>query len=351
MIPDLATRLRQRLAPAEHAALGRAYRLQQAAIRYPLLATHALARVVAGRGKAPPRAAVRALRREYEALLARDLRNVADGLYPSALLFQIPWADHALAAPRFLADLPRIVARVQRGDFKDVPDTEGRRFPGYFRRTFHWQSDGYLSERSARIYDLTVELLFLGCGDVMRRQVIPPMTHFARRRTGAPLRILDVGCGTGRTLAQIASAVPGQQYFGVDLSPWYVECARRNLARVPEVTLLADNAEKLPFRDEHFDVVTSTYLFHELPRRARRRVAAELARVLRPGGLLVIEDSAQRAEASDLAFFLEAFSKRMHEPYYRDYVRDDLSALFEEQGLEVGPVQRAWLSKVVGAQA
>jgi len=350
-----ALRLPESLASVERAALGSAYRAQQAAIRAPLLASHLLLRVLGRgrRGSPPPVAALTALRREYEALLERDLANVREGLYPRSLLFQIPWSDYARSLPRFVADLPRVVWRSRRGDFKDVPDTGSRRFPGYFRRTYHWQTDGYLSRHSARVYDLSVEVLFLGCADVMRRQVIPPMARFAeaQRQAARPLRILDVGCGTGHTLGQIATALPGQQYFGVDLSPWYLEEARRRLAHVPDLSLLCDSAEQLPFRDDYFDVVTSVYLLHEMPRRVRRRVVAELARVLRPGGLLVLEDSAQLAEARDLAPFLRAFTEMMHEPYYRDYMGDDLEGLLAEAGLEVGGTERAWLSKVVSARA
>jgi len=337
----------------ERAALGGAYRVQQAAIRTPLLASHGLLRLLGrGRGAAPPREALQALRREYEALLERDIANARDGHYPSSLLFGIPWRDHVASLPRFAADLPRVVWRSRRGDFKDLPETPSRRFPGYFRRTYHWQTDGYLSRHSARVYDLSVEFLFLGCADVMRRQVIPPMTRFARAEppAGRPLRILDVACGTGRTLAQIAAALPGAQLFGVDLSPWYLEEARRRLARVPDVSLVSESAEKLPFRDGYFDAVTSVYLLHEMPRRVRRRAVAEMARVLRPGGLLVLEDSAQLAEASDLSFFLRAFTELMHEPYYRDYLRDDLADLLAEAGLEGASTERAWLSKVVQAR-
>ena len=71
---------------------------------------------------------------------------------------------------------------------------------------------------------------------------------------------------------------------------------------------------------------------------------------LAPGGRLVIEDSAQLAEAADLAVFLESFASQMHEPYYRDYVQDDLAALVTEAGLRVGRVDRAWLAKVVDAR-
>lgn len=327
-----------------------AYRAQQASIRYGLMAAHGVFRALQRRQSAPSPVALEALEREYHALLERDLANAEAGLYPSDLLFQIPLREYALAMPRFILDLPRVVGRLRRKDWRDLPDDlDPGRFPSYFLRTFHWQTDGYLSSRSAGIYDLSVEVLFLGCADVMRRQVIPPLVrHLGRRKRGG-MRLLDVACGTGRTLGQLARALPGQRYFGVDLSPHYLEQARQHLADIPEVTLVAENAEKLPYRDAYFDATTSVYLFHELPRRARARVMAELFRVTKPGGVVVLEDSAQLAEAADLTPILENFSRGMHEPFYRDYIKHDLSEVAEAAGFEVQKVERAWLSKVVTA--
>lgn len=335
------------LRPLRHGA----YRAQQASLRYPILAAHTALRGITGGGEAAGPEDVRALQREYERLLERDLRNVDEGLYPASLLFQMPLRGYATRLPRWLLDLPRVVLRARQGNHKDIPeDVDRERFPAYFRRTFHWQTDGYLSRRSAELYDLSVEILFLGCADVMRRQVIPPIVRHAQGRR-RPLRILDVACGTGRTLAQIAQALPGQQYFGVDLSPYYLESAREALAKVPEVTLCAERAEKLPFRDDYFDAVTSTYLFHELPRRQRGEALAEMARVLAPGGVLVIEDSAQESEAADLAYFLDRFSKDVHEPFYADYVGDPLEERVAELGPKVESTERTWLAKVVTAHA
>ena len=340
------------LVPALSLIYRPAYRAQQASLRYGLLAAHLLIRALGSRRGQPDPDSLHALEREYEALLEADLRNVEEGMYPARLLFQMPVLGYAKTLPRFLLDIPRVVLRSAQANHRDVPDDiDHERFPRYFRRNFHWQTDGYFSERSARLYDLSVEVLFMGCADVMRRQIIPPMTRHAEKHSDQPLRILDVGCGTGRALAQIATALPGQRYFGVDLSPYYLETARELLADVPEVALLAENAEALPFRDDYFDIVTSGYLFHELPRNARRRVVSEMLRVLRPGGLAVFEDSAQPREAADLDFFLTGFSAQMHEPFYRDYLRDDLELLAEDVGFEVGDTRRAWLSKVVEAES
>ena len=69
------------------------YRAQQTAIRVPLATTRAVASALVG-GESPDPAAVMALRERYEALLARDLANVDEGLYPRSLLYQIPFARY-----------------------------------------------------------------------------------------------------------------------------------------------------------------------------------------------------------------------------------------------------------------
>jgi ubiquinone/menaquinone biosynthesis C-methylase UbiE len=166
---------------------------------------------------------------------------------------------------------------------------------------------------------------------------------------GQPLRVLDVACGTGRTLRQLATAYPEHRYYGLDLSPYYVQVARKQLGDVVNASFVTDNAEHMPFRDDYFDVVTSVFLFHELPTNARRNVLREIHRVLRPGGLVVIEDSAQRSDAGEVAFFLERFSEEFHEPFYRDYLAEDLSDALPRAGFVVDAVDSCFVAKVVSA--
>ena len=294
-------------------------------------------------------AEVRAVLRRRDELHARDLANVEAGLYPRELLFDIPVGRYMRALPRLLRDAPRLVRRKRAGAFRDIPVVDKSRYPAYYRRTFHWQTDGYFSDHSAEIYELGVELLFRGTADVMRRQIIPPVTR-AVRAADRPLRVLDVACGTGRTLHQLAVAHPELRLYGVDLSPAYVRLARRRLADLAEIALAVENAEALPFADAAFDVVTSVYLFHELPRNTRRAVAREMLRVVRPGGLVVIEDSAQIAESAEIASALRAFPAEFHEPFYADYLEDDLAALLAEVGFEVESSEPHFVAKVVIAR-
>jgi ubiquinone/menaquinone biosynthesis C-methylase UbiE len=163
-------------------------------------------------------------------------------------------------------------------------------------------------------------------------------------------RILDVACGTGRFLGQLHSTLPNAKLFGIDLSPNYLKHATQVLSAVPGISLVQDNAEKMPFRDESFDAVTSIFLFHELPKDARRNVMAEIYRVLRPGGTVAICDSAQLEESAELTSFLEGFPTIYHEPYYKGYLRDSLGRALGEVGFEVISSEPHFVSKVVVAR-
>jgi len=296
-------------------------------------------------------AELRCLLRRRKELHERDLANVEADLYPRELLFDIPVRRYLRSLPRLVRDTPNVVRRMRRRDYQDIPVVDKERFPAYYRRNFHWQTDGYFSEHSAEVYELGVELLFRGTADVMRRQVIPPVTRFIQQAGGAErVRLLDVACGTGRTLHQLAAAHPALRLTGIDLSPAYVRTARRRLDHIAELTLAVENAEALPWADASFDVVTSVYLFHELPSNARRNVAREMFRVVRPGGLVVIEDSAQLSESAELATVLREFPREFHEPFYAKYLEDDLAALLREAGFVVESTEPHLVAKVVVAR-
>ena len=134
---------------------------------------------------------------------------------------------------------------------------------------------------------------------------------------------------------------------GLDLSAPYLRHAGASLARWSWVSLIEGDAAALPFADGTFSLVTCVYLFHELPRAVRRRVAAEMARVLRPGGRLVFVDSFQRGDEPAFDGLLELFPLAYHEPYFADFVRDDLVAAVRGRRAGDGRAERAYMSKVL----
>ena len=124
-----------------------AYVAQQLSMFVPAgLAQRALRRVTGETGIEPTPQQLDILMRRYRALLARDVENVREGLYPDSLLFQIPALHYAKRLPWIVRDLPGVVRRRARENYRDLDAREARRYPAYFRRTFHWQTDGYLYE-------------------------------------------------------------------------------------------------------------------------------------------------------------------------------------------------------------
>lgn len=294
----------------------------------------------------PDPKAGKALVERFRALLDRDLENVRRGFYPRELLFQFPYLTYLRRFPENVLEFPRIASRKHRSGYKELPQgVDLSQYPKYYTRNFHWQTDGWFSRRSARMYDLQVEMLFVGTADIMRRMSIPPVVE-ATRDLPAP-RILDLGSGTGRFLLQLSKALPQARITGLDLSPFYLKEAAETLSEQPHVALVAENAESTPFRNEAFDCVTSVFLFHELPRATRRTIAREAFRLLPSDGRFVVNDSAQLADSEDLRAALEGFASTYHEPYYRDYTRDPVEGVLAEAGFDIESSEAHSVSKVV----
>jgi ubiquinone/menaquinone biosynthesis C-methylase UbiE len=317
------------------------------------IAARRVTRTPRRRRKAPPGfpSTGDVLARLYD-LMLRDLANIDAGLY------RMPhdWLPQPLsvlrASRRFFADLESVDRRRRAGLVDEVYD-KGRRgaarpsYPRYYLQNFHFQTDGYLSEASADLYDYQVEVLFYGAADAMRRQALVPLRKFLGRRRMAETCLLDVAAGTGRFLASVKHNYPRLPAIALDLSPHYLKHARAALSRESRIRFINALAEAMPLADDSIDIATCTYLFHELPRKIRMRVAHEIARVLRPGGRLVFVDSLQYGDDRLFDPLLDLFPKAYHEPYYRDYARMDLARLFADAGLSCTSTDVAFFSKVI----
>jgi ubiquinone/menaquinone biosynthesis C-methylase UbiE len=102
-------------------------------------------------------------------------------------------------------------------------------------------------------------------------------------------RILDIGCGTGAFAARLLTARPQASVCGLDLSDGMLEqCSQRPEVSAGRLHLAQGDSQRLPFADHTFDAITCTHSFHHYPRQAA--VVAEMYRVLRPGGRLLIID-------------------------------------------------------------
>jgi len=285
---------------------------------------------------------------DMAALVERDVANVEAGIYP------LP-ADHdgsfltILDRSRlFFRDLPDIAERRKRNATHEVlnADTRGRR-PDYYLQNFHFQSGGWLTEDSAERYDTQVEVLFKGTANIMRRQALPPLAEAFAGRDQRKLRLIDVGCGTGRFLDFVKQTWPRLPALGLDLSEAYVKHARRHLKRRSRIDFVVAGAEAIPAPPNSCDAVTSIFMVHELPPEVRRAVIGEAARVLKPGGRLVVVDSLQLGDEPDYDGMLERFPELYHEPYYQSYLREDFAAIARSHGLTHRSDTKAFVSKVM----
>jgi ubiquinone/menaquinone biosynthesis C-methylase UbiE len=285
---------------------------------------------------------------DMAALFRRDLANVEAGIYPLPADHDGSWPILLERSRLFFTDLPEVHRRREGRQHREVlsPATRGRR-PGYYLQNFHFQSGGWLTPESAQRYDIQVEVLFNGSANAIRRQALPPLCELFAGRDQRRLRLLDVGCGTGRFLDFVKQAWPRLPVLGIDLSEAYVAEARRHLRRWCWLDLMVANGEAVPLDDESQDAVTSIFMFHELPPRVRRAVFRECARVLKPGGRLVVIDSLQFGDEPDYDGMLELFPQNFHEPYYRGYLKEDFGALARACGLAPVRADNTFVSKVM----
>jgi ubiquinone/menaquinone biosynthesis C-methylase UbiE len=304
--------------------------------------------------EALPTETLLSLQKRLNQLLEQDWNDAEQGVYPAELLFDNPWEDFFRYYPMVWIDTTQTWERIKEKRYQEFAadiNTEG--YPKYYLQNFHYQTDGYLSDRSANLYDLQVEILFNGSADAMRRRILAPLKDALKDQ--AQPRVLDIACGTGRTLKMLRGALPKASLYGVDLSPAYLRKANQLLSEVrgelPQ--LLQANAEELPYLDGYFQGVSSVFMFHELPPEARQQVIEQCYRVLQPGGIFVICDSIQEADSPEFAPMMRNFPSMFHEPYYRHYTTDNLVERLENVGFvlvetEVHFVSKYWVARKPG---
>ena len=151
-------------------------------------------------------------------------------------------------------------------------------------------------------------------------QTVPVLQRAACVQPGE--QVLDVACGTGAFERRMATETPDVELVGVDLAPSMVERARAKLSGKANVRFEQADAHDLPFDDASFDAVVCANTFHYFTH--PRTVLEETARVLRPGGRLVLLDWCRdfwTCRAMDAAL------RRIDPAYHTCYTLDELTAL------------------------
>ncbi len=293
------------------------------------------------------------LLQDMQKLLKNDAQNIADGLYPASVLFTESPQDFWKRYPRIIWDSLSVSRRRlarSSNDFSAEAHEYFREVPDYFQRNYHFQTGGYLTEKSAELYEHQVEILFSGAADAMRRLLLPPLKKAFPNSQGEGLHFLEVAAGTGRLTRFVKLTFPKAKVTVLDVSHPYLRQAQKNLAAFKKVGFVQGDAAHLPFRDEQFDAVYSCFLFHELPLEVRRQVLSEGFRSLKPGGFYGLVDSGQTEDKADFEWAMKQFPVDFHEPFYKNYVQNPMEGLLVHQGFQQIQTDIGFFSKAVWGQ-
>ena len=166
-----------------------------------------------------------------------------------------------------------------------------------------------------------------------------PALHerFARQLVAerAPQRVVDLGCGFGRSSLAFADALPAIEVTGVDLSRSCVTLAAHSTPEPlrPRLRFVQGDAQDTGLPAGQFDLVTSTMLLHEMPEAAVRRMIAESGRLTAPGGRVAHLDFLPPDDPL-LRELYAGHARRNNEPFLLEHSRVDLEAAYRAAGFD-----------------
>lgn len=172
---------------------------------------------------------------------------------------------------------------------------------------------------------------------------------------------MDVGCSVGASTKALIEAFPDKEEISaIDLSPYFLSAAKFYLedSRSPMFCSLNEKikyhhalAESMPFESDSYDIVSISFVTHEVPTKICQEIIAEAYRVLRPGGTISMVDlSGKRIKSlpQPRKYFFE-----LTEPFIRQYYKTDHSKMLEETGFTFieskrnDPMNTLWMASKV----
>jgi len=260
----------------------------------------------------PAIASLMALRRHWSGTLYRRARaewDAAVGPSPQATLREaaaiaetLPAAREFRQVDRWLqgelwriaeasvdARLPALSALLvpREADLGTLTADSALTLPDYYSGTdFHLQKGGiWREDRGALVYLMGARLVHVGRNDAFELH-----DAFAAALPDiSPRRVLDLGCGYGKTTFSLRKRWPQPQVIGLDPALPCLRLARRMASeRGHAIDWRQGIGERIPEADGALDLVTVTMVFHEIPPPVIRAILTEIRRVLRPGGVLAM---------------------------------------------------------------
>lgn len=216
--------------------------------------------------------------------------------------------------------------------------------PDYTRREIHCQPGGYTDDPMGGIvFHYGTKVFYEGFNDQDELHI-----ELAEKATkpadGKVERVLDIGCSIGQATTVLKDLYPEAEVWGLDVGKPLIRYAHaRAVDMGKEVHFKQGLAEDSGYPDDHFDMVLSYILFHEVPVAKMKEIIAETFRVLRPGGTFSIYEfpsNDKNQVPASTRFLVDYDSKNNCEPYSPAFVASDFRGIIEAAGFEVeqGPL-------------
>lgn len=205
-------------------------------------------------------------------------------------------------------------------------------YPNYYSsQNFHGIEKGYLNSRAAASYDPITQYVLLPNEALIRQAAIDTVQ-------GQPRRILDLGCGTGSTTLLLKQKFPDSEVIGLDFSPYMLVMADYKAQQAGlDIKFVHANAEQTGLPDAYFDLVTASLLLHETPPVVSRTILQEAARLLKPGGEVLILDGNQKTLRQT-----DWLTQIFEEPYIQAYATGNVDAWMGAAGFGAVHTQELW---------
>ncbi len=216
-----------------------------------------------------------------------------------------------------------------------VPESvaNGKTYPTYLLAEYHGLPNGYFSKHFTHGYVRTFDTVMLGNMTKLRERTVAAFSGFDR--------VLDIGCGGGHQAALLAESGIAE-VIGIDASPYLVAHANESF---PEVEFTARAAENTGFADADFDAVCLGFVFHEIPPKFADLAIAEIYRILKPGGELIIaEPSSLQLDLKPKELFrrfgwrgiyFKLLARHMHEPFLAPWQAKDHARWLAQNGFSL----------------
>ena len=318
--------------------------------------------------------ALPAERRRFNALMAKAGIDPESADTPMEDIFKAIEGDHILGTTaKYRTGVHDVMHRNFDAEFKnnadlylaemEAFDNQGpgtlelnpeMEIPDYARYEIHTQPGGYVGNPFAgHIYHYSTNNFYTA-------RKLPNYQDELHTRLGSQVpeppdgkvtRILDIGCGIGQLAVALKERFPNAEVWGIDAGGPMVRYGHMRAADLGvDVNFAQRMAEDSKFPDDHFDIVASYILHHELPEEMSKIITNEVHRILRPGGVFFpidFQTGSSPGANSAYARYSQWKDHRWNEEVWREeYARFDFPKAMDDAGFEVtreGPP--AWRSR------